>query len=328
MPIEIEEASHALGEFLAPTPLLHSPALSEMADCNVWFKLENLQPTGSFKIRGAFAKILSCEEGASDTPPRAYVTASTGNHGAAVAHAARELGRNAIVFVPLGASGAKLANVAGQGAKVIKHGTDCLESEAEARRHAAENDMVYISPYNDPEVVAGQGTMVDELIEQFESEPLDVVIASVGGGGLIGGIASRLHEYNPDAKAIGVSPENSCVLIDSLSKGHVVPDPGLPTLSDGTAGGIEEDSITLDICRQYVDHFTTVTEDDIARILKWFLNNHDGLKIEGSAAVAIAGFLKLKTNFAGKNVVIVLCGGNIDEETLERVLSGGDQSVD
>ncbi len=328
MPIEIEEASHALGEFLSPTPLRHSPELSQMADCNVWFKLENLQPTGSFKIRGAFAKILACEEGASDAPPRAYVAASTGNHGAAVAHAAKELGRNAIVFVPEGASGAKLAKIAGRGAKIVKHGADCLESEAEARRYAAENGMIYISPYNDPEVVAGQGTIVDELIEQFESEPLDVVIASVGGGGLIGGIASRLNGFNTDAKAIGVSPKNSCVLIDSLSKGHVVPDPGLPTLSDGTAGGIEEDSITLDICRRFVAHFTTVTEDDIARILQWFLNNHDGMKIEGSAAVAIAGFLKLKTNFAGKNVVIVLCGENIDDETVERVTGGVDQSAD
>ncbi len=99
-------------------------------------------------------------------------------------------------------------------------------------------------------------------------------------------------------------------------------------MSDGTAGGIEEDSITLDICRRFVAHFTTVTEDDIARILQWFLNNHDGMKIEGSAAVAIAGFLKLKTNFAGKNVVIVLCGENIDDETVERVTGGVDQSAD
>ncbi len=321
MPIEIEEASHALGELIAPTPLRHSPELSEMAECNVWFKLENLQPTGSFKIRGAFAKILACEEGRADSPPRAYVAASTGNHGAAVAHAAGELRRNAVIFVPEGAAGVKLARIAGRGAKVIKHGSDCLEAEAEARRYAAENDMVYVSPYNDPDVISGQGTIVDELVEQFESEPMDIVIASVGGGGLIGGIASRLRDYNPDARAIGVSPENSCVLIDSLSQGHVVPDSGLPTLSDGTAGGIEEDSITLDICRQHVDHFTTVSEDDIARTWKWFLNSHEDLRIEGAAAVAIAGFLKLKTNFAGMNVIIVLCGGNIDDMTLDRLMN-------
>ncbi len=326
MPIEIDETNHALGEFLSPTPLRHCAELSKLSGAHVWFKLENRQPTGSFKVRGAFAKMLACEETHhSAGPPRGYVAASTGNHGAAVAHAAKELNRSALIFVPEGAAGTKLAMIAGRSARIVKHGQDCLEAETEARRYAQENNLVYISPYNDPDVVAGQGTIVDELIEQFESEALDVVIASVGGGGLIGGIASRLHDFHPNARAIGVSPENSCVLIDSLAAGRVVPDSGLPTLSDGTAGGIEENAVTLEICRRHVDHFTTVTEDDIARTLRWFQTAYDD-RIEGAAAVAIAGFLKLKNNFAGQNVVIVLCGGNIDEETLARLAAPVDQA--
>ncbi len=319
MPVELHQASHSLGEFLRPTRLLPSPQLSEMGNCKVWFKLENEQPTGSFKVRGALAKMLACEELNPEGPPLAYVAASTGNHGAAVAHAARELSRSAIVYVPVNASGTKLAAIAGRGAKIVKHGADCLEAEIAARRHAAENGMVYISPYNDEDVIAGQGTIVDELTEQFESEPVDAVIAAVGGGGLVGGIATRLRDVTPDARAIGVSPENSTALIDSLAAGEAVSDAGLPTLSDATAGGIEEGSVTLEICRDRVHHFTTVSEDDIARILKWFVSTHD-MRIEGAAAAAIAGFLKLKTNFAGKNVVIVICGGNIDDDTLAKVM--------
>ena len=322
MPVEIEQAGHALGEFLKPTRLLYSPHLSEMSGGNVWFKLENEQPTGSFKVRGAFAKMLACEELAPDGPPRAYVAASTGNHGAAVAHAAKELSRSAVVFVPEQASGAKLAKIAGRGAKIVKHGDDCLQCEIEARRFASENGMVYISPYNDRDVIDGQGTIADELVEQFTSEPIDVVIAAAGGGGLVGGIASRLKTFNPESRVIGVSPENSPALIDSIAAGEVVPDAGLPTLSDGTAGGLEPGSITLGICRDHVSHFTTVSEDDISRTLRWFVSTHE-IVIEGAAAVAIAGFLKLRTNFADQNVVIVICGGNIDEDILEAVMNAG-----
>lgn len=321
MPVELEQASHALGEFLKPTRLLYSPHLSEMGGCNVWFKLENEQPTGSFKVRGAFAKLLACEELDPDGPPDAYVAASTGNHGAAVAHAARELERSATIFVPKQASGAKIAKIAGRGARIVKLGEDCLESELAARQYADKKGMVYVSPYNDPDVIAGQGTLADELVEQFTSEPIDVVIASAGGGGLVGGIASKLKEYSPESRVIGVSPENSAALIDSIAAGEIVPDAGLPTLSDGTAGGLEPNSITLSLCRDRVDHFTTVSEDDIARTLRWFVSTHD-MTIEGAAAVAISGFLKLRTNFADQNVVIVICGGNIDDASLNRVMTG------
>lgn len=345
MPVEISEVSHCLAGFVEPTELMHSPQLSEMGDCQVYFKLENRQPTGSFKIRGAFNKIVATEgitadppeadeqaaekpaeparpaqPGGDAQPPLSYVAASTGNHGAALAHAARELKRVATVFVPENASPAKISKIEELGAKVVEHGTDCIESEARARQFAEENGMVYVSPYNDLDVVRGQGTIADELIEQFEIEPVDLVIAAVGGGGLISGVGARLKELSQDAEVIGVSPENSTALIDSLAAGQVVPDNSLPTLSDATAGGIEEGAVTLELCRKAVDHFTTVSEEDIARTLKWFVSTYD-MRIEGAAAVAIAGFLKLRNNFAGKNVVILICGGNIDDEVLDQIMS-------
>lgn len=345
MPVEITEVSHHLAGFIEPSELLHSPQLSEMGRCQAYFKLENQQPSGSFKVRGAFSKIIITEGIAPDLPedeeapdkpsggatqetkppaesepPLSYVAASTGNHGAALAYAAKELKRAATVFVPERASPAKIANIAQLGARVVKHGTDCVECETHARQFAKERGMVYVSPYNDPEVIAGQGTIADELIAQFEIEPVDVLIAAVGGGGLIAGVGSRLKELSQDAEVIGVSPENSTALIDSLAAGHAVPDKALPTLSDATAGGIEEGSITIDLCRKFVDHFTTVSEEDIARTLKWFVSTYD-IRIEGAAAVAIAGFLKLRNNFAGKNVVVLICGGNIDEDALKAIMN-------
>lgn len=349
MPIEITEVSHRLAGFIDPTDLLHSPQLSEMGNCQVYFKLENRQPTGSFKVRGAFNKIVATEGIAPDLPdddaedgeipanktteppvepestaeaeaPLSYVAASTGNHGAALAFAAKELKRAATVFVPENASPSKIAKIEELGAQVIKHGTDCLECETRAREFAQERGMVYVSPYNDVDVILGQGTIADELIQQFEIEPVDIVIAAVGGGGLVSGVGARLKELSQDAEVIGVSPENSTALIDSLAAGHAVPDRSLATLSDATAGGIEEGSVTLELCRRIVDHFTTVSEEDIARTLKWFVSTYD-MRIEGAAAVAIAGFLKLRNNFAGKNVVILICGGNIDDDVLDDIMN-------
>lgn len=347
MPVEITEVSHRLASFVAPTELMHSPQLSEMGNCMAYFKLENLQPTGSFKVRGAFNKIVETEglapepaddeeapttepteapppakTDANEQPPLKYVAASTGNHGAALAHAARELQREATVFVPENASPSKIARIAKLGAKVIKHGSDCIETEIHARQFAKEHGMVYVSPYNDESVILGQGTIADELIQQFETEPVDTVIAAVGGGGLIGGVGSRLKELSQEAEVIGVCPENSTSLISSIAAEHAVADDCLPTLSDATAGGIEEGSITIELCRQTVDHFTTVSEEDIARTLRWFVSTYD-MRIEGAAAVAVAGFLKLRNNFAGKNVVIVICGGNIDDHVLDGIMNTG-----
>jgi threonine dehydratase len=177
--------------------------------------------------------------------------------------------------------------------------------------------MTYISPYNDPQIVGGQGTIGAELVAQLDR--IDAVFVSLGGGGLISGIAGYLKQARPGVQVIGCSPENSRVMIESVRAGAILDLPSLPTLSDGTVGGVEAGSITFDLCRQLVDSYVTVSEDEIAASLRDFIGAHHML-IEGSAAVAIAAFVRRAEEFAGKNVVIVLCGANISLETLCKVL--------
>ena len=286
----------------------------------LYFKLENEQPTGSFKIRGAFSKILATQA-AGGEEQLSFIAASTGNHGAAVAHAARAFDCKATVCVPVDASPAKLAKIQKLEAEILVHGSDCIETEAFARALAEERGSHYVSPYNDKEVMAGQGTIADELVQQFAGDPIDVLVASVGGGGLIGGIGTRLEALSPHTHLIGVSPENSTVMMDSIAAGRIVPDRSQETLSDGTAGGMEPDSITLPICSRVIDTFTAVPEDEIAEALRWFVSEYDR-PIEGAAAVAIAGYWRHRAALAGHNVVIVICGGNIDHETLQAVMAG------
>jgi len=297
------------------TYLEFSSYYRDVGGADVYFKLENLQHTGSFKARGALNKVLSLAPG---DLARGVVAASTGNHGAAVAFAAGKAGARAVVFAPDNASRDKMKMVERLGAEVQTHGDDCIVAEAAARRFADEQEMTYVSPYNDPIVIGGQGSIGVELGRQLERT--DAVFVSLGGGGLISGIAAYLKSVRPDVRVIGCSPENSQVMIQSIKAGEILDLPSQPTLSDGTAGGVEKDSITFDLCRTLVDDYVTVTEEEIADSWREFTGVHH-MMIEGAAAVAIASFLKLRARFAGKNVVIVLCGANISPETVRELLS-------
>ena len=296
--------------------ILERSFLGQPGGATVTCKLENLQHTGSFKARGAMNKLLSLTP---EELARGVVTASTGNHGAAVARSANELGASGIVFVPEGASPSKLRAIARLGAEVRTHGTDCVQAESHARHYAAENGMTYVSPYNDPQVIGGQGTIGVELARQLDR--IDAVYVSLGGGGLISGIAAYLKSVQPGVQIIGCSPENSQVMIQSVKAGRILDLASLPTLSDGTAGGIEAGAMTFDLCRDLVDEYVTVTENEIGASLRLFIDMHHML-IEGAAAVAIASYLKTRDRFAGtqSNVVIVICGGNISRETLRGIL--------
>jgi threonine dehydratase len=178
--------------------------------------------------------------------------------------------------------------------------------------------MTYVSPYNDPLVVGGQGTVGVELDRQLDR--IDAVFVSLGGGGLISGIAAHLRTVRPDVTVVGCSPENSQVMIQSVRAGKILDLPSRPTLSDGTAGGVERGAITFDLCRELVDDFVTVTEEEIANHWREFTTTHH-MMIEGAAAVAIASFMKLRDRFAGNNVVVVLCGANISPDTVKGLLS-------
>jgi threonine dehydratase len=315
IPQHVQSAERRIRPHVVETPLERATAYDRADGPRVWLKLENLQHTGSFKVRGALNKILALSD---DERARGVVAASTGNHGAAVAYALGRFGASAVVFVPRDASQAKVRRIEELGATVRAFGRDPVETEIHARAYAAEQELIYISPYNDPQVIAGQGTIGPELERQLDR--VDAVFVSLGGGGLICGIAGYLRSVNPEIKIVGCSPENSAVMIRSVEAGRILEVPSQPTLSDGTAGGIEPGAITLELCRALVDEYVSVTEDEIRDALRRFVRLRS-MPIEGAAAVAIAAYLRLRNRIDAGNVVIVLCGGNIDADVLSRILA-------
>ena len=311
---EIIAAEKRIRPHIRETILDYSPFYSKLAGANVYFKLENLQHTGSFKVRGAMNKVLSLTPAERN---RGVVTASTGNHGAATAFSLGKFDATGIVFVPQDASAGKVQAIERLGAEVRYHGDDGAVTEAHARQYARDNRLTYISPYNDPQVIGGQGTIAVELAKQLDQ--IDLVFVALGGGGLICGIAGYLKSIQPHVRIIGCSPANSKVMIESVKAGQILDLPSLPTLSDGTAGGVEPDSITFELCRDLVDDYETVSETEIKESLRQYLQVHHIL-IEGSAAVALAACVKQGGRLAGKNVVVILCGANISVETLKGIL--------
>jgi len=311
---EVIAAEKRIRSHIRETILDYSPYYSKLAGANVYFKLENLQYTGSFKVRGAMNKVLSLTPAERD---RGVVTASTGNHGAATAFSLGKFNASGIVFVPQDAAAGKVQAIERLGAQVRYHGDDGAVTEAHARQYARDNRLTYISPYNDPQVIGGQGTIAVELAKQLDQ--IDMVFIALGGGGLISGVAGYLKSIQPDVRIIGCSPENSQVMIESVKAGQILNLASLPTLSDGTAGGIEPNSITFGLCRDLVDDYETVSEAEIKESLRQYLQVHHIL-IEGSAAVALAACVKQGDRLAGKNVVVILCGANISVETLKEIL--------
>ena len=228
---EVMRAEERIRPDVRETFLEPSPYYSQLGGAEVYCKLENLQYTGSFKFRGALNKLRSLTR----TQRKAgVVTASTGNHGLAVARSARLVGTSGIVYVPETAPASKVEAITREGAEVRHHGTDCVETEVHARRYAQRQGKTYVSPYNDPQVIGGQGTVGVELARQLGR--IDVLFASVGGGGLISGVAGYLKSRNPAVRVVGCSPEASPVMIESVRAGRILELPSRPTLSDGTAG--------------------------------------------------------------------------------------------
>lgn len=314
IPQEVRAAEKRIRPHIRATILDYSPYYSKLAGANVYFKLENLQHTGSFKVRGAMNKVLSLTQTERN---RGVVTASTGNHGAATAFSLGQFDATGIVFVPQDASSGKVQAIERLGAEVRYFGDDGAVTEAHARQYARDNGLTYISPYNDPQVIGGQGTIAVELTKQLDQ--IDMVFVALGGGGMICGIAGYLKSIQPQVNIVGCSPANSQVMIESVKAGRILDLPSLPTLSDGTAGGLEPNSITFELCRDLVDEYETVSETEIKQSLRQYLQVHHIL-IEGAAAVALAACLKQGDRLAGKNVVVILCGANISLETLKEIL--------
>ncbi len=301
----IIEAAERIRPHVRETPFFESTGISEVVLTQVFLKLENLQVTGSFKARGALNKILGLS-GAERA--RGVVTASSGNHGAAVANAGRQAGLSPTVFLPENAAPIKVDTIRKLGARVEFFGDDSGLTELHARKVAGAGGQVYVSPYNDFAVVAGQGTIGLEMLAQCPT--LSAVVVSVGGGGLIGGIASYLKAIRPGMLVIGSSPRNSCVMAESVRRGEILDLPSLPTLSDGTAGGVEPGAVTFELCRDLVDEYDLPSEEEIAAAMRLAFDA-ERLVVEGAAGVAIATAIRRRDRLAGKVVGVLLCGGNV-----------------
>jgi threonine dehydratase len=266
-------------------------------------KLEQLQITGSFKLRGATNKLMSLSKAAAGA---GVITSSTGNHGLGVATAAKLLGIDAEVFLSAQVTLAKRDKIRERGARIRIVGADPLAAEVAARAAALQSGRTYISPYNDPYVVAGQGTIAVELMRQ--APDLDAIFIATGGGGLLSGIGSYLRHAAPRAEIIGCWPENSPVLYECIKAGRIFDAPESTTLSESTAGGVEEGSITFDLCREVMHRGVLVSEDEILRAMRW--GRAQGWAVEGASGVALAAYFKDAARHAYKNAVVVICGGN------------------
>jgi threonine dehydratase len=305
---EILAAHQRIAPYVRETPLEWCEALG------CFLKLEHLQHTGSFKFRGASNKIALLTP---DQAAMGVVTASNGNHGLGVAAAARSRGIAAEVFVSSHVSPAKARRIAAMNACIHPAGDDPLTAELAARHAAEESGRIFISPYNDLEVAAGQGTIGVELQRQLPS--LDAVFVAVGGGGLIGGIGSYLKAVSAGTEIVGCWPENSPVMLECMRAGRIIEVPEQPTLSESTAGGLEPESVTLPVCQSAIDRSVLVSETEI-RDAMWLVLETEHWVVEGAAAVAVAAFRKDRQRWNGKRVAIIVCGRNVSPEVLSRVL--------
>lgn len=319
---ERSRAAYArIGEHLVRTPLVPDPVLSKTIGGRVDIKAEHLQATGSFKVRGALAKI-SALQAAGPGHLVEVVTASSGNHGLAVAHALEVLGGKGTVCVPEGASPAKVARIRATGTPLLQVGAHAGQSEEHAAALAAEHGIPYVSPYDDDDVIAGQGTVGIEIAEDAES-PYDVAIIAVGGGGLISGAAATLKDAWPGVRIVGAQPVHDAAMFESVRAGEILEPDALPTLSDGTAGPVAPGARTFGLCRDLVDDWVLVTEREIAAAMAHHIDVHHQL-VEGSAGVALAAVAHLAGLPGGlpehPRVVVISCGANIGAARLVEAL--------
>lgn len=308
--------SETVHQHVMVTPLSPLQGTAD-GDAELLLKREHQQKTGSFKVRGALAKLASLSE---DERRRGVITASTGNHGAGFAYALDALGRTGIVCVPEGASPVKVAAIRRHGVEVRVMGQDPAETETLARKLAERERPPYVSPYNDLQVIAGQGTVGEEIVQQAGSRQVDAVVVAVGGGGLISGVAATVKSAWPGVRVIGASPANDAAMAASVRAGRVIEIDAQPTISDATAGGVEEDAITLPLCTELVDEWVLVEEAKIRSAMRLVIDTEHQL-VEGSAAVAIAAGLQAGQGRAGQTIAVVSCGANISSDALAAAIA-------
>ncbi|GAB7095153.1 threonine ammonia-lyase [Halolamina litorea] len=300
-------------ERIRETPVRHSATLGDQVGADVWLKLEHFQKTGSFKPRGAYNRI--CQIAERDEADR-VVAASAGNHAQGVAFAATECGLESLVFMPETAPQAKIDATRGYGATVELRGETFAEAMAAAKTRADEPGTAFVHAYDDPDVIAGQGTLGLELLEQVPD--LDTVIVPIGGGGLISGVATAMQAADHDVRVVGVQAEAAATAPQSLQKGEPVENETPDTIADGIATGSLSDR-TFEIIQERVDEVVTVDDTEIANATLWLLERTKQM-VEGAAAASVAPMLSEELDVEG-TVVPLLCGGNIDIATLQDVLT-------
>ena len=307
------QARLRIASLVERTPMIESRMMLPQGT-QLFYKCENFQKTGSFKLRGASSKLSSVPL------DRPVITASSGNHGIACAYTAQRTGHQLTVVLPETVVDQKRQKIEAFGTKVLIAGADSSLSEVYAQKLAASEGYSYVSPYNDAEVIAGQGTIGLELLEQLPQ--IDTVFISMGGGGLISGIGSVLKAISPKTTVIGVSATNTAALAASIKAGKIVETEHFDTLADGVAGGVDDDSLTLPLATEVIDDIIHIDEDQIGealRTLAWTEN----MIVEGAAGLALAPFFVNQEAYRDRTSVVLLCGGNYDQARIAQVLSQG-----
>jgi threonine dehydratase len=298
------------------TPLIPSPILSELAGAEVHLKLENHQVTSSFKIRGAMNKILSLSE---EEKGRGIITVSSGNHGRAVAYLSQKLGVKATICVHTPVPENKRRAIRDLGAELIVEGETADEAMEYADRLQAETGMTMVHPFDDLTVIAGQGTIGLELLEEFPQ--IDTVVVPLSGGGLMSGIAFTLKTTNPSIHVVGAAMDQGPAMIESLKAGRLVDVIETPTLADALAGGLNQDNrYTFPLVQKYVDETAVVSEEEIAEGIVFCIREHQ-MVAEGGGVVGLSSVLAEKVKPLGENVAVVISGGNIATDVLTKLLS-------
>lgn len=318
LPADVLAARARLRGIALDTPLETSPELAaESGAAEVRLKLESVQPVGSFKTRGAHNKLALL---AASSPSGEIVTASSGNHGIAVATAATRFGLRATILVGGSISPAKLERLRSLESDLVTveiFGRDTDDTEAEARRRDTAGEARYVPPYNDPDVIAGQATVGLEILEAWPE--CDAIIAPIGGGGLISGIGLWTKAVTPGLRLVGVQPAASPPMYAYFETRSTAAMPIAPTLADGVAGNIERDSITWRMCRQLVDEVVLVDEEQIADAMRWAISVPH-LLLEGSAVLGIAALRAHVGGLEGRRVAAVVTGRNVDQAVLRKVI--------
>jgi len=309
----VERAARHLRDHLHATPLQHSPAISEETGARVYLKLESVQPVRSFKVRGALNKLMRMSP---ERRAAGVITASAGNHGMGVAYAAGEFGAPATVYVPAAANPYKVESIKRLGARVVAAGQTYSEAYDAAVAEQRESGATFVHAYEDPDVVAGQGTIALELLEDLEE--LDTVLVPIGGGGLIGGIALYLKSRRPSIRVIGVEPAGADSMKRSLAAGRIVTLEHVTTIADGLAASAPG-QLTLELAQRYVDEVVIVSEEEMVEAIR-LLFAWEHLLAEPAGAAALAALLHHHPARRNERVVVIVSGANVADEVLRRAL--------